>query len=70
MDGEENTLDTSWLDIMVSKLLPNTLVQIRLEQIPGSGTSTDGYLFYTVEAKCNQFIPCSDKELTCVVYTK
>ena len=41
-----------------------------LEQIPGSGTDTNGYLFYTVEAHCNHFIPCSDKELTCVVCTK
>ena len=47
-----------------------TCVDISVEQIPGSGTSTNGYLFYTVEAHCNQHIPCSDKELTCVVCTK
>ena len=41
-----------------------------LEQIPGSGGDTDGKLFYRVEAQCNHFIPCSDKELTCVVCTK
>ena len=47
-----------------------TCVDESLEQIPGSGSSTDGKLFYTVEAHCGQFIPCSDKELTCVVCTK
>jgi len=41
-----------------------------LEQTPGSGTSTDGKLFYRVEAQCNQFIPCSSKELTRAVCTK
>ena len=41
-----------------------------LEQVPGSGGDTNGHLFYRVEAQCNQFIPCSDKELTCVVCTK
>ncbi|XP_065907517.1 uncharacterized protein [Dysidea avara] len=41
-----------------------------LEQITGSGGDTNGKLFYTVEAQCNQFIPCSDKELTCAVCTK
>ena len=30
----------------------------------------DPKLFYTVEARCNNFIPCNDKELTCVVCTK
>jgi len=35
-----------------------------------SGGDTNGYLFYTVEANCNHFIPCGDKELTCVVCTK
>ncbi|XP_065907928.1 uncharacterized protein [Dysidea avara] len=47
-----------------------TCIDKSLEMIPGSGASTDGYLFYTVEAHCNHFIPCSDKELTCVVCTK
>ena len=47
-----------------------TCVDKSLEQIPGSGGNTDGRLFYTVEAKCGHFIPCSDKELTCVVCTK
>ena len=47
-----------------------TCVDRGLEQIPGSGESTAAKLFYTVEAYCNQFIPCSDKELTCVVCTK
>ena len=41
-----------------------------LELIPGSGVNTDGYLFYAVEAYCGHFIPCSDKELTCIVCTK
>ena len=41
-----------------------------LAQISGSGGNTEGRLFYTVEARCNQFIPCSDKEVTCVVCTK
>ena len=47
-----------------------TCVDKSLEQIPGSGTNTNGYLFYTVEAHCGHFIPCSAKELTCVVCTK
>ena len=47
-----------------------TCVDEDLGQIPGSGGNTDGRLFYTVEAKCGNFIPCSDKELTCVVCTK
>ena len=47
-----------------------TCVDKSLEQIPGSGGNTNGYLFYTVEAHCGHFIPCSDKELTCVVCTK
>ena len=47
-----------------------TCVDKSLEQIPGSGTDTGGYLFFTVEAYCDHFIPCSDKELTCVVCTK
>ena len=41
-----------------------------LEQLPGSGANTNGYLLFTVEAHCDQHIPCSDKELTCVVCTK
>ena len=40
-----------------------TCVDKSLEQIPGSGANTNGYLFYTVEAYCNQHIPCSDKNL-------
>ena len=47
-----------------------TCVDKSVEQIPGSGPDTNGYLFYTVEAHCSQFIPCSDKEVTCVVCTK
>ena len=47
-----------------------TCIDKSLEQIPGSGASTNGYLFYTVEAHCGHFIPCSPKELTCVVCTK
>ena len=47
-----------------------TCVDKGLEQIPGSAASTNGYLFYTVEAHCGHFIPCSVKELTCVVCTK
>ena len=47
-----------------------TCVDESLEQIPSSGGNTDGYLFYTVEAHCGHFIPCSTKELTCVVCTK
>ena len=47
-----------------------TCVDKSLEQIPGSGASTNGYFFYTVEAKYGHFIPCSHKELTCVVCTK
>jgi len=38
-----------------------------LEQIPRSGANKNGYLFYTVEAQCGRYIPCSKKELTCVV---
>ena len=47
-----------------------TCVDESVEQIPGSGASTNGRLLYTVEAHCNHHIPCSDKELTCVVCTK
>jgi len=47
-----------------------TCMDESLAQISGSGSNTDGYLFYTVEARCSHFIPCSDKELTCVVCTK
>ena len=47
-----------------------TCVDKSVEQIPRSGTSTDGYLFYTVEAFCGYRIPCSEKEVTCVVCTK
>ena len=47
-----------------------TCVDKSLEQIPGSGLGRSGYEFYTVEAKCGNFFPCSDRELTCVVCTK
>ena len=47
-----------------------TCVDKSVEPIEGSGSNTDGKLFYTVEAHCGQFIPCSDEELTCVVCTK
>ena len=47
-----------------------TCIDKSLEQISGSGTGTGGYLFHTVEAYCDRFIPCSEKELTCVVCTK
>ena len=50
-----------------------TCMDKSLEQIPGSGTSGGGYLFYTVEANndCGtKFLPCDEKELTCVVCTK
>ena len=47
-----------------------TCMDKSLAQVSGSGGNTDGYLFYTVEAVCNHFIPCGDKELTCVVCTK
>ena len=43
------------------------------ESIPGSAASTDGALFYHVEATCNG-LPCppydTQKELTCAVCTK
>ena len=47
-----------------------TCMDESLEQIPGSASITNGYLFHTVEAYCDHFIPCSDKELTCAVCTK
>lgn len=47
-----------------------TCIDKSLEQIEGSGADTNGRLFYTVEAHCNHYFPCSDKELTCVVCTK
>ena len=47
-----------------------TCVDKSLEQIPSSGADANGYLFFTVEAHCGHFIPCSVKELTCVVCTK
>ena len=47
-----------------------TCMDESLEQIPGSASNINGRLFHTVEAVCNHFIPCSDKELTCVVCTK
>ena len=48
----------------------HTCVDKSLEQIPGSGADTNGKLFYTVEAYCGHYIPCSYKEITCVVCTK
>ena len=47
-----------------------TCMDNSLGQIPGSGGNTGGKLFYLVEANCGHFIPCSDKEVTCVVCTK
>jgi len=47
-----------------------TCVDKSVEMIPGSGADTNGKLFYTTGAHCGHFIPCSDKELTCVVCTK
>ena len=49
-----------------------TCVDESLEQIPGSAATNNGYLFYTVEALCGHFIPCSSDgyELTCAVCTK
>ena len=47
----------------------HTCVDKSVEQVPRSGAKNNGYLFYTVEALCHH-IPCSDKELTCVVCTK
>ena len=47
-----------------------TCVDKSVEQIPASGSNINGYLFHVVEAHCGYFIPCIDKELTCVVCTK
>ena len=50
-----------------------TCVDESVEQIPGSGGSSAGYHFYTVEANhdCGgNLLPCSPAELTCVVCTK
>ena len=47
-----------------------TCMDKSLEQVPGSGANTDGYEFHPVEAYCDHYIPCSDKEVTCVVCTK
>jgi len=47
-----------------------TCMDESLAQISGSGSSNGGYYFFTVEALCSQFIPCSDQEVTCVVCTK
>jgi len=47
-----------------------TCVDKSLEMIRGSGADIGGYYFYAVEAKCGHHIPCSDKEITCVVCTK
>ena len=67
MDGRENTMDGHYTHKAASQ---HTCVDKSLEQIPGSGANTNGYLFYTVEAYCGHHIPCSDKEITCVVCTK
>ena len=48
----------------------HTCIDESVEQISRSGVNTNGYLFHTVEAYCGHHIPCSDKELTCVVCTK
>jgi len=40
-----------------------------LEQIPGSGSNSNGHLLYTIRAECGYFMPCSSTELTCVVCT-
>ena len=50
-----------------------TCVDKSLEQVPGSGSNSNGYNFYTVELQyeCgSNFLPCSPYELTCVVCTK
>ncbi|XP_065908938.1 short-chain collagen C4-like [Dysidea avara] len=48
-----------------------TCIDKSLGVIPGSGaTNNGGHQFYTVEAACNYYHSCSDKELTCVVCTK
>ena len=47
-----------------------TCMDKSLEQVPGSGANTDGYVFHPVKAYCGHYIPCSDKEVTCVVCTK
>ena len=51
-------MNTSWLELMVRQLHTTqyTCMDEGLEQIPGSGSSTNSKLFYTVEAP--------DKELT------
>ena len=47
-----------------------TCVDKSLEQVPGCTANTDGKLVYTIETHCNHLIPCSDRELTCLVCTK
>ena len=50
-----------------------TCVDKSVEPIPGSGSSSNGYRLYTVEANndCGaNFLPCNSYELTCVVCTK
>ena len=46
MDGEENIMDTSWLDTDHAHKAATqyTCVDKSLEQIPSSGGSIDGYL--------------------------
>ena len=76
LDGEENIMDTSWLDIIMIKLLPSSPVWIRVwnRYVPGSGSNSVGYRLFTVEANndcCANFLPCdASQELTCVVCTK
>ena len=50
-----------------------TCIDKSLEQVPGSGTHSIEYRFYTVEAQfeCRaNFLQCSPSELTCVICTK
>ena len=46
MDGKENIMDTSWLDIIMTNLLPSSPVWIT---VWNRGSGSGGYL-YTVEA--------------------
>ena len=58
-DSEENiTVSHDWTP-WSQAATQFTCIDNSIEQIPGSGGSTDGYLFYTVEAHCGHFIPCS-----------
>ena len=45
-----------------------TCIDKSLEVIGGSGkTNNGGHQFYTVEAACGFYHPCSEKELTCAL---